>query len=347
MQTQQLVSRRNFIGTTALTAGFAALGTETTLGQSSEISKPLGRLPREVWIASLSQHGMSANTSKEMVQKFIELLEQTKEFRPDIICLPEFCMTSYVRERKPLAETADMSAELLEEFAAFALTNQCYLICPIYMKDEGKIYNVAVVIDRQGNRLGEYRKMFLPDEEVEMGLTPGPLHPPVFKTDFGIIGIQICFDINWNAGWEALRQQGAEIIFWPSAFAGGLMVNAKAWQNKAVVVSSTRNQTTKICEITGDVIAQTGPWNRNLVCAPVNLEKAFIHTWPYGRRYGEIRAKYGRKIRIFEEYDEEGWSIIESRSSDVRVKDILTEFEIPTYEQLLQNSEKVNVKLRG
>ena len=34
------------------------------------------------------------------------------------------------------------------------------------------------------------------------------------------------------------------------------------------------------------------------VRAPVNLEKAFLHTWPYVHRFDEIQAKYGRKIRI-------------------------------------------------
>ena len=346
MKISKLISRRSFIGTTALTAGFTALGTGTALGQSSESVKPQGRLPREVWIATISQHGLRADTSEGMVRVLLGLLEKSKPFHPDVVCLPEFCLTSFVRERKSLSETADMAAELLNAFMTYARTNQCYLICPVYMRADGKIFSVAVVIDRQGNRIGEYRKTFLPEDEVEAGLTPGPLHQPVFKTDFGTFGIQICYDINWNEGWSALRQQGAEIIFWPSAFAGGQLVNAKAWQHRVVVVSSTKSDTAKICDITGEVVKQTGLWDRNLICAPVNLEKAFVHSWPFIQRFDEIKAKYGRKIRITN-YGEEGWSIFESLSPDVRVQDVLDEFEIRTYEQLIQNSEKTNAKLRG
>ena len=123
------------------------------------------------------------------------------------------------------------------------------------------------------------------------------------------------------------------------------MVNTKAWQNKYVVVSSTRERS-KICDITGEVIAQTGVWDKNMICAPVNLEKVFLHAWPFSQRFDEIRAKYGRKVRIIN-YHEEQWSIIESLSSDVHVKDIVAEFELRTFEQLMCDSEAANNKIRG
>jgi len=350
MQESKYLSRRAFVETAVMTAGIAAVGTGTVLGQSprmSDVTPPFSqaKLPREVWIATVSQHGMSADTSERMVQAILTLLGKTAVYRPDVICLPEVFMTTSVRDRKPLSEAAGISAELLKELTAFAKTNQCYMICPLYVQENGKIFNAAVVLDRQGNRIGEYRKIHLPDDELADGLTPGPLHPPVFPTDFGVIGIQICYDINWNEGWKALRQQGAEIIFWPSAFGGGQAIQAKAWQHKVVVVSSTNKDTSRICDITGEVVAQTGIWDRNIVCAPVNLEKAFLHTWPFVRRFDEIRAKYGRNVRIVN-YHEEEWSILESLSPDMSVKDILEEFELRTHEQLIQDSEMANAKVR-
>ena len=339
-------SRRSFLGKTAITAGLTAFGAGNVFGQSSGFRNSQEKLPREVWIATVSQHGLSAETPERMVQLVMNILSKGAVYRPDVICLPEVFMTTNVSKRMTLPERTDISGELLKEFTAFARTNQCYIICPAYTRENGKIYNAAVLIDRQGNRAGEYRKIYLPDDEVTMGLTPGPLQPPVFKTDFGTIGIQICYDLNWNEGWKALRQQGAEIIFWPSAFGGGRAINTKAWQNKVVVVSSTNKDTSKICDITGEVVAQTGIWDRNLICAPVNLEKVFLHSWPFVRRFDEIRAKYGRKVRITN-YHEEEWSIIESLSPDVRVKDILTEFELRTHEQLIHDSEIKNANIRG
>jgi len=346
MTTAESFSRRHFIEKAAVATGLAGLGAGSLFGQSSEATEAQGKLPREVWIATVSQHGMSADTSAQMVRSMLTVLAKTAAYRPDVICLPEVFMTSYIRERQTLAQGAELSGMLLKEFTAFARANQCYLICPLYTRENGKIYNAATVIDRRGNIIGEYRKIHLPDDELALGLTPGPLQPPVFQTDFGVIGIQICYDINWNEGWQALRRQGAEIIFWPSAFAAGQALNVKAWQNKVVAVSSTNKETSKICDITGEVVAQTGLWDRNVICAAVNLEKAFLHSWPFVRRFDEIKAQYGRKVRITNYHDEE-WSIIESLSPDVRVKDILDEFELRTYEQLIRDSETANAKARG
>ena len=339
------MTRRHFIEKATITTGLTALGAKPVFGQPSGSNRSPDQLPREVWISTVSQHGLSADTSEKMAQTILSILEKSIPYRPDIICLPEVFLTTNIRERKPLAEAAALSNELLKDFMTFARTNLCYMICPVLTHENGKIYNAAVLIDRLGTRIGEYRKIYLPDDEVAMGLTPGPLQPSVFTTDFGIIGIQICYDINWNEPWKVLRQQGAEIIFWPSAFAAGQALNAKAWQHKVVVVSSTNKDTSKICDITGEVVAQTGVWDRNLICAPVNLEKAFLHSWPFVRRFDEIKARYGRKIRITN-YHEEEWSIIESLSPDVHIKDILTEYELRTHEQLIHDSEIRNALIR-
>ena len=346
MKNPKSVTRRNFIEKATITAGLTVLGTDTLFGQPESMGRTEEKLPREVWIATVSQHGLSAETSEKMAQSVLAILEKSLPYRPDVICLPEVFLSTNIRERIPLAEAAEKSAELLKGFMTFARSNQCYLICPVYTSENGKVYNAAVLIDRQGNRIGEYRKMYLPDDEVAMGLTPGSLQPTVFKTDFGVIGIQICYDINWNESWKELRRQGAEIIFWPSAFAAGRALNAKAWHNKVVVVSSTNKDTSKICDITGETVAQTGIWDRNLICAPVNLEKAFLHSWPFAQRFDEIKAKYGRKVRIINFHEEE-WSVIESLSPDVHVKDILNEFKLRTFEQLMQDSEVRNDQIRS
>ena len=334
------ISRRSFIEKTALTTGLTALGAGNLFGKPNDLPVTKTGLPREVWIATVSKQGINAGTPEKTAKLTLALLEKSIVFRPDVICLPEVFMNNRLEPGVDLRKEAELSAELLNDFTVFARTNQCYMICPILTHENGKTYNAAVVIDRQGNRIGEYRKMYLPDDEIKIGLTPSDLQPPVFKADFGVFGIQICYDINWDIGWKSLRQQGAEIVFWPSAFSGGQMVNTKAWENKYVVVSSTGAKS-KICDISGEVIAQTGMWDTNLICAPVNLEKAFLHAWPFGQRFDEIKAKYGRKIRITNHTEEE-WSIIESLSPEVHVKDILKEFDLRTFEQLIHDSEIKN-----
>lgn len=323
----------------------AAIGSYAYADNSSISEKISNKLPREVWIAGFSQMGLQTETSSQMVEEILRILKNALFYQPDVICLPEVFPTSNIDQELSLSEKLKISEKVLEQFSGFAQQNNCYIICPLYTSEDGKAYNAAIVFNRVGQKVGEYRKIHLTEGEIENGLTPGPLQPPVFKTDFGLIGIQICFDIEWDDGWKKLSDQGTEITFWPSAFAGGQALNFKAIQHKYVVASSTRKNTAKLCDISGEVITKTGIWDRNIYCGAVNLEKAFLHTWPYVRRFNEIRKKYGRKVLITT-YHEEEWSIIESLSPEIFVADILEEFELETYEKLIKDSEMAQNKAR-
>ena len=249
---------------------------------------------------------------------------------------------------KPAPAIADVAEEgigpILKAFAEFASEHACYVVCPTYTKQLGKFYNAAVLLDRKGKIIGEYRKMYPTVSEMEIGVVPGPTKPPIFETDFGKVGAQICFDIEWDNGWRQLQEAGAEIVFWPSAFAGGRMVNARAWQHRYCVVSSTNKDVSKICDITGEEIASTSRWHP-WVCAPVNLEKVFLHTWPYVNRFGDIVSKYGARVKITTFAFEE-WSIIESRDSDLRIVDLMKEFELLSIEEHLAAAVKKQVSRR-
>lgn len=334
--------RRQFLKKTIAGSAVGMGISAHALAKSAETS------PRQVWIASLTQHGIQGRDYKESIDAALRKMEQCVSMSPDIICLPEVFHVAAITGGRPSVEASseDGSGNLIAPFQKFAKEHRCYVVCSIYTSDKGKHYNSAVLIDRQGARVGEYRKARPTVTEMQSGIAPGPLDPPVFKTDFGVIGMQICYDIEWPDGWEALRNKGAEIVFWPSAFAAGKKINTKAWENQYCVVSSTRKDTTRICDITGEEIAVSGLWSLWGVCAPVNLEKAFLHSWPYSRTFPEIEKKYGRKVRCYSLHEEE-FSIIESLSSDVKVADVLREFNLKTYREHLKLAEDEQRKQRS
>ncbi len=85
----------------------------------------------------------------------------------------------------------------------------------MFEKEGSLIYNTGVLMDRGGNIAGKYRKVQLPLAEAEFGVTPG-CEFPVFDTDFGKIGILICFDHFFPEPARILSYNGAEIIFVPT-----------------------------------------------------------------------------------------------------------------------------------
>lgn len=304
------------------------------------------KLPREVWIGTVSQERMEVRNQEENIDTILGFLESMKTYHPDIICLPEV----FTRLGSPSVDSYEEIAETmpfpsLAPFKKYAKENHCYLICPIHIKENGKVYNSAVVIDRQGEVLGNYKKIHTTIGEMDKDVFPGPLDPPVFDLDFGRIGIQICFDVEWKDGWESLKKKDPDIIFWPSAFSGRTAIQTKAWECSSYIVSSTIKGPSRICDLSGEVIAQTENWNRNWICAPVNLEKVLIHSWPYMRQFPDIKEKYGRDIRI-ETFDEEEWSLLESLSPEIKIRDVLDEFGILTLKEHIGRATRAQDKKR-
>jgi beta-ureidopropionase len=342
------LNRRVFLKNSMLGAGAIGIPTSVLSSPRENNRSGLNQSDRIVWIASMAQDGISGSSVKETIQAALKQMEYAVPFSPDIYCLPEVFHVAGVKGgRPPIKEAAENgTGNLITPFQTFAKKYSCYIICDVYTLHSGKYYNAALLIDRMGKVVGEYQKARLTVDEMKNGLTPGSLTTPVFQTDFGTIGIQICHDIQWSDGWEQLSEKGAEIVFWPSAFSGGKRINMRAWTNQYRVVSSTRKDTTKICDITGEEIATSGNWNTWGVCAPVNLEKAFLHSWPYSRKFPAIQKKYGRKVNCYS-LNEEEISIIEVLVPGLKVKDILKEFDIVSYKESLRIAEVQQAKLRA
>jgi len=338
--------RRKFLKAAALTSGISSMGILAVNSQPLPYSSIPEKLTREVWVAGISQEDIFVDTAEDMFDRIFALMDKVLVNQPDIICLPEVFHTANIAKKYTLPEKLALSNSVLHRMASFAKKNRCYLVVAVNTEENGRIFNSAVLLDREGTRVGEYRKIHLTENEINNGLTPGPLDPPVFQTDFGKVGIQICFDVMWEDGWRKLKDKEAEIVFWPSAYGGGQSLQAKAVQHRYVLATSTRKGSSKLWDITGSELAQTGFWEKNWYCAPVNLEKAFLHTWPFVKHFDKIKEKYGRKIRITNFHEEE-WSVIESLSPNIVIADILKEFNLKTYDQHRHDSEMAQIKARN
>jgi predicted amidohydrolase len=299
------------------------------------------RLPREVWVASMALAGLKANDPQEMCKKMLSRMEEVTPYQPDIICTPEVFPFSGLPGGKPHvpAVAEERTGPVLDQFAEFARRHHCYVICSTYTKEGGRFYNAAVLLDRSGRYVGEYRKINPDEGDMALGCTPGPLQPPVFETDFGTIGMQICYDANWYDNWRRLGDAGAKIVFWPSFFAGGMMLNSLAWMNKFYVVSSVLNgDPTKMVDPLGTDIVATGR-AANWICAPLNLDFAVVQTMDQLHKVENMSKKYGRAFRI-RILHVEALAMVESVSPEISVAQALKEFDIPTAKEMLANSTR-------
>jgi beta-ureidopropionase len=312
------------------------------------------RLPREVWVAAISLKGLwPEKTIEERMKNVLERMESLYAFEPDIICLPETVNISWVEEVKTLEEIAEDESSpgpVTSMLGEVAKNHNCYIVCPLVTKKGGLFYNSSVLLNRQGKIEGVFHKVHPTTEEIVPekyyrggGMTPGVLRPPVFKTDFGTVGMQICMDAQWFDNWKNLKDDGAEMVLFSSQASYKEALSHYAWLNHYYIAAST-GEDARIIDITGEVITADGEFAR-WVCAPVNLEKVFLHIWPQILKFKDIQQKYGRGIR-FNINHPENYATLESLHPDIRVKNILQEFGLPTYDEQISEATEIQKKYR-
>ncbi len=142
-----------------------------------------------------------------------------------MVCLSElfgslyFCQNEDPKFRA-LAEAIPGPATRL--LSAWAKESRTVLIASVYEKEKDKFFNTAVVFDPDGTLLGKYRKIHIPaDLEHFYGeryyFSDGDLGFPVFRTQLGVIGVQVCWDQWYPEGARIMACQGAQILFYPTA----------------------------------------------------------------------------------------------------------------------------------
>ena len=322
-------TRRGFVGTAA-----------TLMAQSgTSASEPARRRP--FWAGALTMDSLSARSKEEAVTQTLGRMDRLASQKPDIVCLTETFPLAVTQPRPTYEQLAEpIPGPTTERMAQWARAHQCYVIAPIHERQGGKIYNTAVVLDRSGQVAGSYRKVHVVENEMQAGASCGRAAAKAIQTDFGKIGIQTCFDVNWADGWTALKRDGAEIVFWPSAYPGGRALYPRAWQNSYHIVSVPwyKPGSPEIIDVAGDVIASGGQWEP-WVCAPVNLEKSLFHIDFQMDKVRKLEAKYGRGVHV-KFLHLENWFVLEAVDPELTIAGLKSEFGLVPLDEYLARAER-------
>lgn len=153
----------------------------------------------------------------------------------DLALLPEMFNGKGPKDAETLEGPA---AQLL---AAKAREWRMYVTGSFYEKRGDLIFNTAPLYDRSGQLVGTYEKVQVYDPEEDDGVSPGRRFP-VFDTDFGKVGILICYDSWFPEMTRLLAYRGVELVLLPNAgYFMGLLPARAADNGVWMVVSSLGN----------------------------------------------------------------------------------------------------------
>ncbi len=203
---------------------------------------------------ALVQFGGELCESAEPIERNVahacELIAEAGERGADLVVFPELFTTGYQLNVigphiNELTEPEDgPSVTALRKAAADA---GVYVVAGIALFHglTGVPYNSSVVIDRDGNLIATYDKQHL--WALERFYFRGGDDSLVFQTDFGKVGIMICYDMGFPEVARTLTLRGADLIVCPSAWCAEDMdvwhINApcRALENSVFLAAVTRS----------------------------------------------------------------------------------------------------------
>ena len=177
---------------------------------------------REVTVAAVQMK--CCDDIKENIANAERLVRQAAGEGANVILLPELFERPYFcQERRyesyGFAKPAEEN-DAVKRFTRIAAELGVVLPISFYEQSGNTMFNSVAVLDGDGKNLGVYRKTHIPDDhyyQEKFYFTPGDTGFRVFDTQYGKIGIGICWDQWFPETARCLALQGAELILYPTA----------------------------------------------------------------------------------------------------------------------------------
>lgn len=186
------------------------------------------------------------------------LLHEAAAGDADLAALPEvFAFYGSHERARELAEP--IPGPITDRVGAVARDHGMWVLAgSLAERDGAHVYNTSTLFDRDGELVTRYRKIHLFDAELE---GQPPLRESALfaagdqivshQTEFGRIGLSICYDLRFPELYRGLAASGAELLTVPSAFTAAtgeahweVLLRARAIEDQCVVIAP----------------AQWGPW---------------------------------------------------------------------------------------
>jgi predicted amidohydrolase len=202
-------------------------------------------------------------TVEKNISMMSEFLDKAGKAGCDIVCLPEGWPTCDTELGMTKVEANTIGGSASQMMSQKAKQYKMYIVSGLYSWVGDTLKNVAVLYGRQGKIEGIYEKIQLPDSETEQGAVPGNTFP-VFTTDFGKIGILICWDSAFPEVSRMLALNGAEILFCPiwgdvrGPESWEITARSRAIDNGVYFITNIFDGHSVIVNPAGDILQESG-----------------------------------------------------------------------------------------
>lgn len=304
---------------------------------------------REIAVSVIGLNRPSFPVAEASVEKAIKYwikgMDREIGNKPDLIVLPECCDTVPTSKPADKARWIRMrGTRVLDAVRAYAAKHKAYIVYSAHReREDGRFANSSMMIDRGGNVIAVYDKVF---PTIGEAATPECLIVPgkkavVVETDFGRVGFAICFDLNFDELKREYAELKPDIICFSSNFDGDFLQRSWARDCRSYFVSSTCSNSLekRIIDPAGGLL-QTEQYYMPTFTAKVNTNCRVIHLDFNRTKFADVISTYGRRVSI-RNPGSVGTVTLLSNDPDLPVDEVMRKFELESYDDYLARSRNV------
>ncbi|MDD6484172.1 MAG: carbon-nitrogen family hydrolase [Clostridiales bacterium] len=175
-------------------------------------------------------------TKQQRIDKVCDIISQLDT---ELVMLPELWNTGFFSFKNYYNNSESIKGPTVRTLLALAKEKNCYICMgSIIEKDGQSFYNTMLLLYPDGKTTVKYRKIHLFGDEARF-LKRGN-EPVVCDTDFGKVGLSICYDLRFPELYRTLSHQGAQIFLnssaWPEARVAHwrTLIPARTLENQAL-----------------------------------------------------------------------------------------------------------------
>ncbi|HAX99102.1 MAG TPA: carbon-nitrogen hydrolase family protein [Candidatus Atribacteria bacterium] len=216
---------------------------------------------------------------RQNLKKAITLLDEACNKGANLVVLPELFSTGYSVKDYDMDLAENIPGETTENLKNIAKERGVYIAGAIleHGESQGVIYDTAFFISPDRIE-GTYRKIFLWDSE-RTRFRHGYSFP-IFKSNFGIVGMQICYEVGFPEGARILTLKGADILLYHAAFSAqkyyvwDIATRSRALENGVFLIASNRSGKEDTLEFAGHsrIINPKG----EILCEATHLDEVIV-----------------------------------------------------------------------
>ena len=267
--------------------------------QVTRIAAPEPRKPVKVAVVTGRQGGRRGpfQSIQDNLNFYLPLCEDTCAHKPDLIVLPEIALQWGLQDSALDSAVPAVCTETAP-FASLAHAHKTRVLLGMFERDGDAVHNSAVLFGPDGSVEGCYHKVHLAvGGEEDSGILAGDGFP-VFDTEIGRIGCNICMDSSAAESSRMVGLNGADFLLMPIMgdhradrwSRGSPIYSEDRWKaimrthaidsQLCMVIARNNGLGSCIIDRKGDILA----WNEgdaDFITATINLDDAY-RTWNGG-----------------------------------------------------------------